>query len=217
MAAPLDDFDDNLQSREAQVYNKLILACAFAAFSLATSSAWAGRQSLHADMTGGQVVPVNASAAIGICVATVDTSTLQVTFTGGFTNLTSAATSAAIRGPAAAGENGPVLIASSIVTPTTTGTFLGNGSITPAQMAAVLSDQTYCEVDDAVFPSGEIRGQLPPAPAPALPLPSVAALFVALALGGVALQGSRGRSKWRLARRLLRIRFDHSFARRFKA
>lgn len=70
-----------------------------------------------------------------------------------------------------------------MLTDSTSGTFSGSGSLMPQAVAGMLSGDTYCQVDDPSFPSGEIRGQLPiPPPAlPALPPSGVAILVVVLA------------------------------------
>jgi hypothetical protein len=134
----------------------------FVAFSMAPALVIAAPRSVHADLTGTQVVPPNASTATGTCAATVDTTTLQVTFNGTFTNLAASPTSVAIRGLAGPGAIAPVLLVHSTVTAAMSGTFSGGGFLTAAQTAGMLAGQTYCEIDDVAFPSGEVRGQLTP-------------------------------------------------------
>jgi hypothetical protein len=144
-------------------------------------------QSLSATMTGTQEVPPNTSGGGGACTATVDTTTLMVTFGGSFSGLTAPASAASLRGLAPAGSVGAVLLPQTSLTPATAGTFSGSGTLTPLQVRGVLAGETYCEIDDPAFPSGEIRGQLRvPPPVPALPPHGVA--IVAVVLAGIGSQ-----------------------------
>lgn len=65
---------------------------------LSSTHALAAVQTLGATMGGAQETPPNGSMATGTCTATVDPSTLDVTFSGTFVNLTASATAAALRG-----------------------------------------------------------------------------------------------------------------------
>jgi hypothetical protein len=80
-----------------------------------------------------------------------------------------------------------VLLSASSFTASQAGTFTGSGTLSPEQIAGMTAGETYCEVDDTAFPSGEIRGQLTlPAPTPAAPGWVVACLAVLLGWRGVA-------------------------------
>ena len=166
------------------------MTCLLVALSMAPGLAVAASQFVHAGLTGAQVVPPNGSVATGTCDAIVNTSTLQVTFNGAFASLAAPPTSITIRGLASPGAVAPVLLVHSAVTAATTGTFSGGGSLTVSQIAGMLGGQTYCEIDNPFFPSGEIRGQLTQV-APALPGGTIPLLFLTLAGIGLALGRSR--------------------------
>jgi hypothetical protein len=43
------------------------------------------------------------------------------------------------------------------VSPRARQAFSGSGALTGSQVAGMLAAETYCEIDDGAFPSGEIR------------------------------------------------------------
>lgn len=166
----------------------------FAAFLLLCGRAFAAAQVLSATMNGAKVTPPNTSAATGTCSATVDSSTLAVTFSGTFAGLGTSATAAALHGLSGPGGTAPVLLSAASFTTGTSGTFSGSGTLTSEQVAGILAAKTYCEVDDSAFPSGELRGPLSfPSAAPALPPVGVGWLAIALGAMGIALLRTRGR------------------------
>jgi hypothetical protein len=56
--------------------------------------------------------------------------------------------------------------------------------------------ETYCEIDDAAFPSGEIRGQLSlSSPVPALPAGAPEVLALALIGAGLLVAGRASRAR----------------------
>ena len=157
--------------------------------------AFGAPQFVTANMTGGQEAPANASTATGTCSASVDPSTLRVSFSGAFSGLGAQASAASLRGLAGRGAVGPVILSQATLTASASGTFSGSGTLTSAQVAGMLAGETYCEMDDAAFPSGEIRGQLAiPSVVPALPVESTALLGVLLAWASVARQRIQARS-----------------------
>ncbi len=167
----------------------------FVALVLFSRLALAAPQFLVANMTGGQETPANASTAMGTCSASVDPATLRVSFSGTFTGLAAQASAASLRGLAGAGTVGPVLLAQTSLAAGVSGTFSGSGTLTSAQVAGMLAGEIYCEMDDAAFPSGEIRGQLTlPSVVPALTPEALAWLGALLGCAGVALQRMRTRS-----------------------
>lgn len=160
-----------------------LLACFVFAVEFWSPSARAASHALSARMTGGQEVPAIATAASGTCSATVDDATGNVTFTGSFSGLGAAANKAALDGPATATQVGPALLSAGALSFATTGTFSGSGTLTPAEVTALLRGEGYCEVRDVAFPSGEVRGQLlATTPVPAFPWPSTAVLALVLSL-----------------------------------
>jgi hypothetical protein len=69
---------------------------------------------------------------------------------------------------AAAGANGPTIGLFNLDTPgNTTGTFSGSlTGLTAGQVTDLLAGNTYINITDPVYPSGEIRGQLEVVPEP---------------------------------------------------
>lgn len=168
-------------------YAVFVAISIFASLFLVSGMAVAAPQVISATMTGAQATPSNTSTATGTCSASVDSTTLLATFSGTFTGLAAQATAAYLRGPVGFGAVGPVILPKSNVTAGLSGTFQGSGLVTAGQAAALLAGQTYCEIDDATFPTGEIRGQLTTlAPAPAMAPWGVAGLALLLAWAGIA-------------------------------
>jgi hypothetical protein len=146
-------------------------------------------------------VPASRSSATGTCDVTVDSGANTVTLSGSFSGLGSAATAAAIHGLAPYGAVAPAIVPATTVTPATAGSFSGTGSITGAEVAGLLAGEGYCEIDDAAFPTGEIRGQIRgPSSAPAVERRHLAILWLALGLTGALVTMRRGiggeNAKW---------------------
>jgi hypothetical protein len=158
--------------------------CAAIALFCLSASASANTHQFMVPMNGAQETPPNSSTATGSCTATLDDVTGAVTFSGTFSGLAANATAAHIHGLAGPGVAAAVLIPATSVTAATDGTFSGSGTLSAANVTGMLAGQTYCNVHDATFPSGEIRGQLVGNPVPALPLPLVGLLALALAGAG---------------------------------
>jgi hypothetical protein len=80
---------------------------------------------------------------------------------------------------AAVGANGPTLFTFTLDTAgNTSGTFSGSvGALTAGQITDVLAGNTYLNISDSVFPSGEIRGQIL-----AVPEPGSLAIFAGMGL-----------------------------------
>jgi hypothetical protein len=185
-------------------------ACYFAAAAmmavLAPAPALAAQHTANTVLSGSQEVPANSSTASGTCTATVDDVTGNVSFSGTFSGLRAAASSAQVRGLAGPGVTGPVILSQTTVTFAQSGTFFGSGVVSPQSVAGILVGEAYCEIDDAAFPSGEIRGQLsPPFSTQALPAWLSAGLgALLLAMGCLRLtsdrrvahpEGARGRAR----------------------
>jgi CHRD domain len=162
----------------------------FVSSLLFSARALAAAQVVGASMTGAQETPANASPATGTCSASIDPSLLQVTFSGTFSGLAAQASGATLRGLAGRGSVGPGLLTATTLTAGVSGSLSGGGTLTSEQAAGMLAGQTYCEIDDATFPSGEIRGQLilPPA-APAVTPCGVAWLALIVGCAGVVSRG----------------------------
>jgi hypothetical protein len=137
----------------------LTLAALAALFTLGLGTpASAEVHSLYAVLTGNQEVPPVASSGTGNCWITLDDVTGAVTVSGSFTGLTSTATAAHIHGPAAPGMLGGILVTLT-ETGGTSGTISGGGTLSPANVAAMLAGNTYINVHTLNFGGGELRGQ----------------------------------------------------------
>jgi hypothetical protein len=120
-----------------------------------------------ANLNGGQEVPPNASTGAGLGDVLLNNAQTQITVDLTFSGLLSPASAAHIHGPAPAGVNAPVLFPLSGLPASTSGivptpTF----AITATQVGQLESGSFYMDVHDAVFPGGEIRGQLSEVPEP---------------------------------------------------
>ncbi len=105
-----------------------------------------------------QEVPPNGSLASGSVTVLSDKITGIVYLTGNFTGLTAAASAAHIH-RASANQNGPVIIPLS-VTAATSGTIHASSSVVAADQLLMTNGGTYVNIHNAVYPGGEIRGQL---------------------------------------------------------
>jgi hypothetical protein len=157
------------------------------ALLLAAAPALAAVQVLTTTMSGAAEVPGNGSTATGTCAVTVDDVANTVSFSGTFTGLGAAGAAAGLNGLAAPGIEGPVIVPAGTVTSAIAGSFSGGGSVAAADVAGILAGRTYCEVDDAAFPQGEIRGQIGALATPALERAHVALLLLGLGLTGLVL------------------------------
>ncbi len=127
-----------------------------AGLSALAVSACSAPMTFQGPMTAAYEVPPTASRGVGTVVATVYPSTLAMTYTVEYKDLTGPATAAHFHGPAAPGANAPVVIPS-VVTPAT---IKGGATLTPAQLADLQAGKYYYNVHTAANPGGEIRGQL---------------------------------------------------------
>jgi hypothetical protein len=167
------------------------LICAVIAFSwlAAPGFARAASHTVSGSMSGAQETPPTTTTASGTCMATINDVTDSVTFSGTFAGLHAPATAALLHGAAKPGTTAPVLLSETTLTASTSGSFSGSGTLSPAQVAQMIAGQSYCEIEDASFANGEIRAQLtaPAVSTPGLPGAALSMLAVALACAGVAL------------------------------
>jgi hypothetical protein len=129
--------------------------------------------SFDANLDPFQEVPPHNTPGYGSADLTYD-STAQtlsiVAGTGLYADLLAGASTVRLQ-DAAVGMNGPTLLTFNLDTPgNTSGTFSGlNYDIsgwTMQQLSDLLNDNTYINITDSVFPSGEIRGQVFQLPEP---------------------------------------------------
>lgn len=112
-------------------------------------------------------VPVNASPAIGSCVAVVNAAQTQVSITCQFVNLVGTYTASHLHGPAAPGVNAGVQIGFVGVS---AGWVFSNSNhdgtitnylapISATQVGYLNNGTMYVNIHSTLFPGGEIRGQ----------------------------------------------------------
>jgi hypothetical protein len=147
----------------------------FAALFVASRASAATPVQLDANLDPFQEVPPHNTPAFGSADFTLDNDPASGTYgllsvtsgTGLYSDLLGGAIAVTIN-DAAAGSNGPSLFTLTLDTPgATTGTFSGSGTLTVAQIADALNGNTYVNIRDSVFPSGELRGQISLLPEPA--------------------------------------------------
>ena len=114
---------------------------------------------INATLTGGQEVPPVATAATATANLAVDFTSGEVIGTMNFTGLTSNSIGAHIH-DGAAGSNGPIIVAFSGGTGTTSGIWSVSGVLTPSQLDDLRANLLYVNIHSVNFPSGEIRAQL---------------------------------------------------------
>lgn len=124
-------------------------------------------QRFYATLTGGQQVPAVASSGAGVGTVVLNTAETQITVNMSFSGLSSAANAAHIHGPAAAGANAGILFDFSGVTPAATSGSIPEQvfAIDATQVSQLKAGQFYFNIHTGNFGSGEIRGQIGPAPA----------------------------------------------------
>jgi hypothetical protein len=151
-------------------------------------SAHAATITFTANLLGSNETPPNSSTATGLGTFIFDTVAQDITYTIGYSGLTSTATMAHIHfGPA--GVAGPVILPFSPSPSGTSGTL--SGTLTTANLInqatsgivsfndiinAAFAGNLYANVHSVEFPAGEIRGQL--TQTSAVPEPTTGLLFI---------------------------------------
>lgn len=125
-------------------------------------------QNFTISATGAQETPANASGAAGGGIAVFDSTANTISVSLFFTGLSAPATASHIH-VGAPGVPGAVIVSFVPFTPPATfGSIVGGPLAFPvADIPALFAGDTYFNIHDAVFPGGEIRGQLLPVPEPA--------------------------------------------------
>ena len=156
-----------------------------------TNLASALTYNLDANLDPFQEVPPHNTPGYGSADLTLDATAATLTInagTGIYADLLAGATVVRLQ-DAAVGANGPSLGTFTLDTPgNTSGTYSGSvGSLTAGQIADIIAGNTYLNIADSVFPSGEIRGQISTVPEPA-------AIAVLGGVGLLAIRRSRARA-----------------------
>lgn len=160
----------------------IVLACCFSPFA-----AQAAIINLSASLDSTQEVPVNASLGTGTASIIFDDVSNQLDWNIVFSGLSGAATAAHFHGPAAPGVNAGVQVNIGAISGLTS-PMIGSTTISDTQEADLLAGLWYINIHTAMFPGGEIRGQVQ-----VVPLPAAAWLL---------LTGLAGLAGWRRSRKV---------------
>jgi hypothetical protein len=137
------------------MFRRSLLVAVFAVGSFSAASA--AVINFSATMNSASEVPPKTSAGSGDALATLNTTTKELTYTVTFENLTGPATMAHFHGPAAAGANAPVVVP---LGNNPTSPIHGSKTLTDAQITDLEAGKWYVNVHTAANPGGEIRGQV---------------------------------------------------------
>jgi CHRD domain-containing protein len=139
----------------------VILAMFVLAFAFTAQPTVAAMSLFTASLSSAQVVPPNVSPATGMGSVLLDDVASTITVNETFSGLSGPATISHIHGPAAPGVNAPAEFLLSGVPAATSGIVPQQVlSITVAQIADLVAGLFYIDIHTAIFPGGEIRGQL---------------------------------------------------------
>jgi hypothetical protein len=127
------------------------------AAGLAASAAQAEIIKFTAALNGASETPANPSAGKGTASVALDTDAKHITWTITYAGLSGPATMAHFHGPAAAG------VAAGVVVPITgalASPIKGDAEVDDGQIGDLRGGLWYVNVHSALYPKGEIRGQL---------------------------------------------------------
>jgi hypothetical protein len=132
-------------------------------------------------LSGLQSVPVNVTTAFGSATVTVDDVADTVSVVLSFAGLTGgSATAAHIHCCVATNANGPVVIPFTGFPAATSGTYSSVFTgVSATNIAGIEAGLAYINIHNAVFPAGEIRGDILASPVAAVPEPEMASLMLA--------------------------------------
>ena len=119
-------------------------------------SACARPMTFQANLNGASEVPPTSSRGTGTVTATVYPSTMAMSYSAQYQNLTGPATAAHFHSPAPVGANAPVVIP--VDNPASP--ISGGATLTDRQLADLQAGTMYFNVHTAANPGGEIRGQV---------------------------------------------------------
>ena len=132
-------------------------------------------------LSGTQSVPVNVTTAFGSATVTVDDVANTVAVVMSFSGLTGGNASAAhIHCCVATSANGLAVIPFTSFAGTASGTYANTFTgVSAANIAGIEAGLAYINIHNAVFPGGEIRGDILATTVSAVPEPESAALMLA--------------------------------------
>lgn len=154
-------------SESMLVMRTFFTTLAIAAMALVSTHIASAQSTFEAFLTGLGENPPNASPATGFGTVVLSADQTMITVNESWSGLLSPATGSHIHGPAGAGTNALILFPFSGVPNATAGAIPEQTfAITPTQVGYLFAGFLYMNVHDAVFPGGEIRGQLLLVPEP---------------------------------------------------
>ena len=161
--------------------------------ALLSSGAQASIIVYNVTLSGSQSVPVNITTATGTATVTVDDVLDTVAVNLSFTGLTGGNASAAhIHCCVATDSTGPVVIPFTGFPSATSGTYTNTFTgVSVANITGIEAGLAYINIHNAVFPGGEIRGDILPA---GVPEPESLGLLT-LAAGALSVLRLRSRSR----------------------
>ncbi|MBV9958498.1 MAG: CHRD domain-containing protein [Acidobacteria bacterium] len=138
---------------------KRFLSPALAIIALCVLACTARAETFTVYLNAAQEVPASGTNGTGYGRIVLNESTMTITFTITFTNLSSAQTLSHIHSPAPIGANAGVTVNFGTVGGTS-GTITGSAAVTATIISHLRSGQAYVNVHTSNFPGGEIRGQV---------------------------------------------------------
>lgn len=116
------------------------------------------------NLSGLEESPPVVTAGTGEATVTLDTSTFFLTWDVTYQDLSSGVTGAHFHGPATFGTNAGVFLNMAPDTGATSGTMVGDATLTETQAQWVMDGLAYINIHTENNPGGEIRGQVVPEP-----------------------------------------------------
>jgi hypothetical protein len=115
---------------------------------------------LSGNATGSQEIPSNASTGTATLTGTYNKSTNSLSYTINWTGMTNVVTAAHFHGPASTTETAGPLVTITLGTNGINGSASATVTVTDAVESAILDGKVYYNLHTALYPDGEIRGQV---------------------------------------------------------
>ena len=134
-----------------------VLAALAVGLALLAVPAMAATMKFTADLEAASETPPATSSGTGAAKVSFDTVTKKLTWTVTYKKLTGKATAAHFHGPAGVGAKAPPVVP---ITGKLASPIKGSATLTDAQAADLEAGMWYFNVHTAMYPDGEIRGQV---------------------------------------------------------
>jgi len=115
---------------------------------------------LSGNASGSQETPSNTTTGTATLTGSYNASTNSLQYNISWSGLTGAATAMHFHGPAMMGVSADVLVGLDITTNGLSGNGTGTITVNDAFETALLAGQVYYNIHTALYPAGEIRGQV---------------------------------------------------------